>query len=182
MSAFSSWWSERFGDTPPLGHCLRERFKERWLRLHSLPQAKRYAETASEAGEVRRRAWVCASELLWKTQPLWMVTGEYADAQPSLALHSRIFELAGVFPLPDPIGQSPFTAYVARAIWPDDDFFWLIDAVAAGEQRVLWVSETSGEIFAPYDGGIDLIVDNRMRRAALRRVFADWVSKRPDGL
>ncbi len=177
---FATWWRERFGETPPLGPCLRERFSDRWLRLHSLPQAKRYPDTESETNEVRRRAWVCASDLLWKAQPLWLVTGEYEQAKPNLTVLSRTFELVGDFR--DPRLESPFTAYVAPAIWPDEDFLSFIDAVAADELRVLWVSESSGEIFAPYDGGIDLILDNRTRRAALRRVFADWVSKHPAGL
>ena len=40
----------------------------------------------------------------------------------------------------------------------------------------------TGEVFAPYDGGADLIVRSSERAKALRAGFVDWLSGRADGL
>jgi hypothetical protein len=44
-----------FGDLPPVSHLLRRAILDRWLRVHSLPQSKRYAETDVEYEELIRR-------------------------------------------------------------------------------------------------------------------------------
>jgi hypothetical protein len=69
-------------------------------------------------------------------------------------------------------------AYVGRAA-PNDT---ALRAVADDRVRALWVSEVTGEVFAPYDGGADLIVMSGERAELLRGTFASWLSPRTDGL
>jgi hypothetical protein len=44
------------------------------------------------------------------------------------------------------------------------------------------VHERTTEVFAPYDGGVDLIFSNVERRDQYRQRFSAWLSARPDGL
>ena len=81
--------------------------------------------------------------------------------------------------------------HLSRVLWvhrkgamhaPAGAFDTLLDAIAADVQRALWVSARSGAVFAPYDGGADLIVPSEVERDALAETFAAWRSPRPDGL
>jgi hypothetical protein len=55
-------------------------------------------------------------------------------------------------------------------------------AIAEDRLRALWLETNSGEIYAPYDGGADLILADPGRRDALAGRYRDWLSARPDGL
>lgn len=186
VHSFERWFRQRFGATPPIGACLRTDHRERWLRLHSLPESKRYAENESERSEVRRRAWAAASEVLPSGEPVWLVTYPFGDEGNELRLDEApwmVFEQVGRYEhaLFEDVG--PLTMYAAHATWPHPDFERLIDAIAQDALRAVWISATTGEVFAPYDGGIDLVVETLQRMQSLRRVFPpDWFSRRPDGL
>ncbi len=79
--------------------------------------------------------------------------------------------------------ELPILVHVAQTTWPHDGFEALVDEVARDALRLAWFSEASGEVFAPYDGGIDLIVDSPSRAQALRRRLPrDWFSTHASGL
>ncbi|MCP3104536.1 hypothetical protein LZ198_37305 [Myxococcus sp. K15C18031901] len=180
MDDFERWFRNHFGTTAPVGYCLRADHHERWVRLHSLPESKRYAEDASERAEVRRRAWAAASEVLPTGSPVWLVVPTFEPEHQGLQSLSLAFEDAGRYE--HELFEEPLEARVARTTWPHTGFDQLIDEVAADALRAVWFSMTSGEVFAPYDGGIDLIVESARRAGTLRKVFPpDWFSKRTDG-
>lgn len=47
-STFYKLWRNAFGETAPIGYQLKDIFPERWLRVHSLPESKRYADSKEE--------------------------------------------------------------------------------------------------------------------------------------
>ncbi len=191
VNVFEGWLREHFGATPPIGYCLRTDHRQRWLRIHSLPDAKRYAENELERSEVRRRAWVAAAEVLPTGAVCWLVvTGPpHENAPRELRLPSApamLFERVKPYDHPllkDALEEERVVAYATQTTWPPADFDRLIGAIANDELRVVWFSPASAEVFAPYDGGIDLILESRTRMEALRRSFpAGWFSAREDGL
>jgi hypothetical protein len=60
-AALSIRWADRWGVTPPVGHMLRGR--DTWVRFHSLPESKRYADTTEESDEILRRHHTLLNEL-----------------------------------------------------------------------------------------------------------------------
>ncbi len=42
------YWTQRFDDAPPIAHAFRDSQRDCWVRFHSLPESKRYAESESE--------------------------------------------------------------------------------------------------------------------------------------
>lgn len=181
---FDSWFRDRFGATPPLGYCLREAHHARWLRLHSLPESKRYADDDTERAEVRHRAWAAASEVLPTGGAVWLVSCLFGQGPRQLRLTEApalVFERAGRYQHESL--EEPCVAYVAQTSWPHVDFDRLVDAIAEDAMRAVWFSSVTGEVFAPYDGGIDLIVETTERAESLRRLFPPgWFSRRTDGL
>jgi hypothetical protein len=76
-----SYWRRTYGDAPLVGHALRERFPQRWLRIHNLPDAKRYAETEDERREILRRQNELFSELLGDGGPGEFIFGYYGEEE-----------------------------------------------------------------------------------------------------
>jgi hypothetical protein len=78
------------GLVPPLNWKLRGGLPDRWLRIHTLPDSKRYAGTESEAAEIAERQVTTAKALFEDGAPVWLVPwrchpspGATEIAQPS---------------------------------------------------------------------------------------------------
>ena len=178
------FWTRHFGAMAPLGFRLRTNLPERWTRVHSLPDAKRYAKTAGEHAEVRHRMNAVADAVLGAENACWLICPDWAlDAShqltqlPGVQLRHRILAADVEIELGE-----PWPYFGAHVSWRAGAFDTLLDAIAADVQRALWVSARSGAVFAPYDGGADLIVPSEVERDALAETFAAWRSPRPDGL
>ncbi len=79
IEAFSAWWAERFGEVLPLGYKLRSAFPDRWFRIHSLPESKRYANDDREYDILIERQRVLADEVLGPRAPCLLVTPHYHE-------------------------------------------------------------------------------------------------------
>lgn len=78
--------------------------------------------------------------------------------------------------------EEPPAAWVASAKWSAVGTRAIRERVMKDEARILWVARETLEVFAPYDGGVDLITADGARMADLARRFKAWRSPRPDGL
>lgn len=56
-------WERLWPGAEPLGHVLRVEYADRWVRVHSLPESKRYADSAAEYDEILRRHRTILREL-----------------------------------------------------------------------------------------------------------------------
>ena len=65
---FQNFWESNYGNTPPLGHILREVFGDKWFRIHSLPNSKRYADNADEMQIILNRQNTIINDLIGKGQ------------------------------------------------------------------------------------------------------------------
>jgi len=172
-------WERHFGELPPVAHLLRRAIPERWLRIHSLPGSKRYADTEAETTELLRRHNEVAAEILG------------ADADAALYLRLTDVEappwargLERVEPdrkLVD--GDEDWTVSGFRIRWRERGCDALIRDVADDRwEAVVLLNPRTGEVYAPYDGGADLFVSSRERVAELRERWAEWLSSHPLGL
>ena len=184
---FNEFWRLRFPDCPPLGYELRLAYEDRWLRLHSLPQSKRLPDTAVERTEILRRQRAIADDVLGVGSRCFMVGYEYSGAQrlppsdPVAAFMPPHASPSLSIPAEDP--ESPTTAVFATVVtWQHAVFDRLLLGIARDETRALWIAIESGGVFAPYDGGVDIIFPNEWERDAARSNYQSWLSHRPDGL
>ena len=58
----------------------------------------------------------------------------------------------------------------------------ILKAIADDEIRAMFVSPSNKCIIAPYDGGVDVIVDSMEKRDSLKVIYKDWLSDREDGM
>ena len=58
----------------------------------------------------------------------------------------------------------------------------LLRRIALDEVRAIWMNRSTGELFAPYDGGLDIIAADESRRNSLRSTFSAWLPANDAGL
>ena len=180
-----------FGDVPPVGHLLRSAISDRWLRVHSLPQSKRYAETDDEYDELLRRHNELAFEILGSHDRAVLFLHTWGTAAEFPAEFSGFdwaaqLELSGSTPMvyPSPDTDDPNVVVAGLLIrWSPHAWDSLLRDVA--DERVpsvVFLNPVTGEAYAPYDGGADLFLANSERVATLARRWSTWLSTHPDGL
>jgi hypothetical protein len=193
--AFVAWRQRELEGAPLVGHRLRQLLPQRWVRFHSLPGSKRYPDTDEQLDEIRRRHDLIAGALLGEGEPIVIVRRAYSRT-------------ASPVPPEDCDGQWSSEGFV----WfesmssseiegessdepPSYTHFWLSHStfrpgafavpwalVANDVIRVLLVNVERRCVFAPYDGGVDVIAADSFVRDALRRDFDSWLSTHPLGL
>src|SRR5712671_5847453 len=67
-----------FNNCPPVGFMLRDTHGDRWLRIHSLPDSKRYPDNQQESDELLHRHLKVAQFVLQDTES-YIFVGIYGD-------------------------------------------------------------------------------------------------------
>jgi hypothetical protein len=75
-----------------------------------------------------------------------------------------------------------FRPYSIKTTWQSNQHNDLLKKIADDEVRAFMISFEQNIIVAPYDGGIDFIIFNDVKRQALRDKYRDWLSPREDEL
>jgi hypothetical protein len=182
MDGLHGDWTAAFGPVPPLGHALRVAFAARWVRFHALPGSQRYAVNHEEAGTILARGNALATGLLGAGQGCWLVMvkwGMRGDAVPVLPDMAHQWSVAG--PAAD-FDADLLHVYAKPVIWQPGAFDTVLAAIADDRERALFAQPKRGRVFAPYDGGFDLICQTAADQALLKRDHADWLSARDDML
>jgi hypothetical protein len=189
-------WAEAWGDCRPVSYELRGCLHDRWVRFHSLPGSKRYADNDDEYAELMHRYLAVLAELLShdnadEAGELVVVTASWSDG-PRPA--PREEELAGALPAAaywtsvltdnsEPGAESWTHLWVSAARLHSEELSRLLRLVA--DYRTGGVIITTAEmdwLYAPYDGGADVIATTAGHRDQLRRVHKGWLSAHPKGL
>ncbi len=175
-------WQNARSTAQPTGWALRRAFPDRWLRIHSLTDSKRYAETEHDWSELRSRHRRATSLLLREGEFGFVIV-------PWACVHDEVFRGLGLAPSldlpgyqPDDDEPPPGPFHIAPLYWSFDSFLPILEAVADDATRSVFVSADSAHIYAPYDGGADLFFPEPSSLSAARITLADYLSDRPDGL
>ena len=174
---------------PPLGHILRAELPERWLRVHSLPDAKRYADTPIEYSTLLTRHNAVATAVLGIGAKCLLFVGRpegdlqwQSERQTLPGTKETTFTLFKSVADDDEPAQMAMNFWCAPVRWHPERFNELLRAVADDEEDyIIFASLQTGEIYAPYDGGADLILGSSTRCAELKQKFAAWMPHHPSG-
>lgn len=83
-------WDRCFPNCEPIGHHLRVAFAARWVRFHSLPGSKRYAENDAEYAEVLTRHNTILGELTHCGEKVVLVTTGYSESPVPSRSHPAV--------------------------------------------------------------------------------------------
>jgi hypothetical protein len=201
---FQKFWAKNFPEIPPINHLFKHTLKHRWLRIHSLPDAKRYAETDEEWAILLERQNTVFADLMPQNAKICIVSGIYSNEE-------KVFEKTVFDELPyfktlnfkelDALDMHKlskdwydegikFTPCFAEETYAPNQFDCILKSIANDEWRLFFIDPKSATIIAPYDGGIDIIFNektplpkkNRDSVRIFRKKYENWVSKREDGL
>jgi hypothetical protein len=195
---FYACWQQAYPACPPINHLLKWRFPDRWMRIHSLPDAQRYPATPADWDILLTRQDQLCQDLLGEGGKFLLVGGDFCEEgeahnfvegllshQPALA--GIALELGWRIDLhrvaPDHFGPGlRYDAAFSPQIWHGGRWDMVLQAIANDEFRLMFVSLERNCIVAPYDGGVDVILADAVARDACKRRYADWLSQRADGL
>lgn len=197
---FDAYWRSTYPEAVPLGYRLRTTYPDRWLRIHSLPEAQRYPCNDADWHELLGRQCALFANLVSEPADLVLVTGAYdiAAAPPSGAFTAEGCLRGMAFAALPPVALStlPPNPHVPDEYEPGDLYRpvcallrWtaaggenLLREIAEGTVQAFFVSKERACLIAPYDGGVDIIFSDEEVRNQFRDRYFRWVSPRADGL
>ncbi|MFD9421044.1 hypothetical protein ACFWC9_41325 [Streptomyces goshikiensis] len=149
-------WQRRWPSCPPVGYKLRDPYRDVWVRFHSLPESKRYADDESDYTVVLERYNTVLDELfagadVYVITPLWTTEAEVPSSQPVTGYWQSLL----VEDDPDP----EFRTYCH-----------------------LITDTRMQRIHYPYDGGADVFLATSEERDRMHDRHADWRSSHLSGL
>lgn len=195
-NSFQSQWDQFYPNNLPISHLLKHYFPQSWLRIHSLPESKRYADTPAEYELLLDRHNEIITDCFGDDASIFIVSGHYFTFSRNIKAYDPAFILPYKFNLEQKINlkqlnpedydddeeDSFFRPYSIATTWQSNQHNDLLKKIADDEVRAFMISFEQNIIVAPYDGGIDFIIFNEAKRNALRDKYKDWLSPREDGL
>lgn len=185
MEPLTALWRTRWGGVP-VTYELRGDHADRWVRFHSLPGSKRYAETEEEYGVILGRHRTVLAEL-GADDGLYVIAGYFADARFGAAPDPRIHPGAVPWLTIEPDERSffemPLTLWASRTSLDRT----ALDPVLRGaaDEKLVYVIICPPDLrwlYLPYDGGADIIAPTVHDRDVLKSRHADWLSAHPSGM
>ena len=192
---FNKHWTLNYPDTVAISHLFKLNYSDRWFRIHSLPESKRYAEDDDEWKTLLTRQNEIITDLFGLDTPLLLVAGEYnwgdqrtihtTDEEEVFRTYSFILlDNIDLFKLNseeyDEIDI--YRPAFAETVWLPNKHDNLLSEIAKDSIRAFFVSFDKKVIIAPYDGGIDFILKDTETRDKYKTKYSDWLSDREDGL
>ena len=188
-SEFQKYWESEYPAGPPIGFLLREKYQERWFRIHSLPRSKRYPENDAEMSEVLRRHNAVLDALLRSHNDFVLLTTGYSDELTPVM--SKLLQtdstLRGsssfAFTVTSDTGSPYWHFFVTPLNWQLGCLDSALAQVATDTiADILVIGIEQNCVYHPYDGGGDIFVRNDEARTELKRMFSAWQSPRADGM
>ncbi|WP_103864778.1 hypothetical protein [Aquimarina sp. I32.4] len=188
---FTKYWRTTYAEANPIWHELKGIYSNRWIRVHNLPESKRYAETEDEYQIILNRQNKLISELVEENSEIMIVTGQYEKELTTGISNElsgfgefkkcRTLELHKIYPEQYDVDFF-YDIYFRSDIWKRNSKNDLLKSIADDEFQAMFISPKGGCILIPYYGGMDIIVDSKEKRDGLKIKYSDWLSKREDGL
>lgn len=187
VDELSRLWNQAWRGCPPLGHLLRGRFADRWVRFHSLAQSQRYPQTQDDYEKLLLRHNTILAEL--RAKDVYLISVRYpaddlaAGSEPMIVgLHPGAVRWMDVTD-PDDLDATPVEVYVSRQGFVPGSLDGLLAYVADGRASEVIAADTGMRwLYHPYDGGADVIAPSTSERDRLRENHRDWLSSHPHGM
>ncbi|MFI7060217.1 hypothetical protein ACIBL3_04475 [Kribbella sp. NPDC050124] len=183
--AMTEAWQRNWSEADPIGHRLRGPYCERWVRFHSLPESKRYADSPEEYAEIIRRHRTVLAELPGENAPEHLVVIAEDWGPRDLATGWSKTHVPGAWPWRRVEGDEPDLGLCylwVRTGLTDSQLNVLLTAVADDKAHVVLAAPDLSWLFCPYDGGADVILPDVPTRDAIRDRHTDWLPALPSGL
>ena len=190
-SEFIDYWNKEYKESLPINHELKMVYPDRWLRIHSLPESKRYAENEDEYRIILERQNQLINELIGEESEIaisfglyrWDLTNDNYKELTDFEEFQKVLRIDLQKERPEEYeDETYYDIYVKTESWKNGSRNEILKAIADDEIRAMFVSPSNKCVIAPYDGGVDVIVDSTEKRDKLKAKYVDWLSDREDGM
>ena len=167
-------WNRHYPETPPISYLFKSQLPKRWVRVHSLPAAKRYPDNRAEWDVLLMRQNAVIDYLVPQNTPITWVWNWLERDCPIF----KSFDLTrlGIFRH----DESAFESWQMKDHWGSRLSNPFLMMIAKEQMRAFIIAPDC--LIAPYDGGVDVILQDSHTAIAFKQHFADWLSTREDGL
>jgi hypothetical protein len=189
---FNTCWTIAYPKTIPISHSFKHDHSDRWFRIHSLPESKRYAESDEEWSILLTRQNEIINDLFSDNEKVCLVTGEYNRCERTIFITDEVYnpynfvllDKIAMFEInPDEYDKEDFyRPAFAETTWTLNSHDNLLKAIANDKTRAFFVSFDKNILVAPYDGGVDFILKDNHMRDNFKEKYKLWLSEREDGL
>jgi hypothetical protein len=178
-------WRAAWPHCPPVGHLFRYHLRDTWVRFHSLPESRRYADSEADYEIILHRHNTILREL--GATEVYVMTAEYdagdlaAGMEPiHVGLHPNAAKWLRVAE-PDEPGLA-VDLHISQVRYEPGTLDPLLRYVADDQTNHVVIADTTLRwLYHPYDGGADAILPSSTERDRLKARYAEWLSARPDG-
>ncbi len=174
---FLAEWNLRYPGVLPIRNLLNGRtFPNRWMRIHSLPLSQRYPDTKAEWDILLDRQNTLIDALIPQHADIFIVINWIE--RDNYLFQSFNLEPLGV--LQEGEGEPEYDSFLMETTWESHTLDPILMMIAGEQLRAFIMAPDC--VIAPYDGGVDVILNDPHTCYALKRQFKAWLSQRPDGL
>ena len=194
LNEFKTFWESNYGDCPMIGYVLRETFLNRWFRIHSLPESRRYPENDKQWDLLLERHNQVITDIFGIDAEIILVTGSHDmnDGPIFVKEDENLFkpynfiktdnvDLYKLDPANYNNGQI-FKPAFTKLVWNSGEYNPILAAVAEDKTRFLFISKDKNAIIAPYDGGIDFIMKDIETKDFYKEKYKAWLPQTESGL
>ena len=191
---FNRLWILNYPESVPISHIFKHDFVDRWFRIHSLPDSKRFADNDKDWCILLTRQNEIITDLLGDDSNVILVTGEYnwGERTDHVVDEEEVYKKYSFSRLdnidlyklnPDDYDNGEiYRPVFAETVWTPNQHDKLLREIANDNTRAFFVSFDKNIIVAPYDGGVDIILKDSLTRDNYKNKYKDWLSFREDGL
>lgn len=188
---FMDFWNKEYPESFPINHELKWVYPERWFRIHSLPESKRYAESSDEYKIILDRQNQLINDLIGEESEVAISFGLYGQDSTNnnfkeltdFGEFQKVLRIDLQKERPEEYEDEMFLdIFVKTENWHHCKRNEILKAIADDKIRAMLVSPSKKCVIAPYDGGVDVIVDSTEKRDRLKNKYSDWLSAREDGM
>jgi hypothetical protein len=191
LEKLDTFWNQSLSEVEPIAHELKRVRADRWVRFHSLPESKRYAETPEERAIILERYNTVIEYLNASCSSLYLVTSQWSDSATlksdrgeltTLDPHAVFWKSVSVQGLAQDDYPVFLQLYVSQWEWRKGIFDTILVLVANDElANVMIINAVDKWVYHPYDGGADVILNSTEERDKLRQNYFMWLSNHPSG-
>ena len=191
IETFKRFWKSKYPEVYPVGHELKWTYPNRWFRIHSLPESKRYAESEKEYQILLKRQNELISDLVREGTELIFLFGLYGDEPASVNIHKiescgdfNKIETLDLYKVRPEEHEETFlySIFIKTINWESNKYDPLLKLIANDELRMMFICPEKNLIINPYDGGVDIIMETPRLRDIMKERYHKWLSKHPEGL
>ncbi len=189
---FNEYWKQHYPECPPIAHYLKFAYKDRWFRIHTLPESKRYAKTEQEYEEILHRHNTLLNDLVGDNGHFVLIMVGYSDTPEPVRPEKELDHLMssnkelitiGIHEMEGEDEPNYWHLYFNERKWTEHSVDDVLKMVADDEiANVLFVGTKNRCLYHPYDGGADIILESGKLRDMMKEKYSAWLSKHPEGL